>query len=713
MQRIRKERHLLVLIGICLILTGIIPIKAFCDDTKWIAIGMLQDWFSSAGCEREVGRRNLTRDQQDGLQWPAQFIYQDMKAAKGMWMGAKDYDDPVAGKVFSYKVVHVGPRVLDDDSEIFPQEFTTYGQFDHPLVYVDNVESSDLTNLDLEVNVDASIPTDRMIVNKLHTAMGLSLTRTIYASSQRDNDNYFIYDYVFKNTGIYNNNGAIKTQTLKDVVIMFQYRYAVSKWICVYGFGVAPQSAAWGHNTMNDILLPSWGDDLRAIYAWHGLHSAYTYQGSAIDNIGGPNVGSSSRVADGFLGAAQFCGVVVIHADKSANDESDDPNQPSSTPYFSSDATYTSGNDQYNESGMATEYSVMTSGIPARSMADEVGTQATNLWVSSTTGGSGGISQAISFGPYTLAPDEDIHIVLAEAVNGLSWNERIRIGKQWFNKTTPYYLPDGSTTNSADEFKDTWVYTGKDSIQKTFRRAKSVWENNFNIETPPPPPDQFFVSSGGDRIMLEWSNSAESYANFGGYRVYRAVQTADTLFDLIYECGQGTNNDLTNTFDDKTAVRGFDYYYYITTYDDGKVSSTGKVLESSLFWTRTSDPAYLRRMPGTSLKDIRIVPNPYNISAQNDYQFGSSLPDRLMFYNIPPKCIIRIYTEAGELIKTIHHTNSSGDESWDSNTSSKQVVVSGVYIAHFEVTEDYDDPITGERLFSKGETTFQKFVVIR
>jgi hypothetical protein len=65
------------------------------------------------------------------------------------------------------------------------------------------------------------------------------------------------------------------------------------------------------------------------------------------------------------------------------------------------------------------------------------------------------------------------------------------------------------------------------------------------------------------------------------------------------------------------------------------------------------------------------------------------------------------------IIKTIHHTNSSGDESWDSNTSSKQVVVSGVYIAHFEVTEDYDDPITGERLFSKGETTFQKFVVIR
>ncbi|MBU1635628.1 fibronectin, partial [bacterium] len=123
------------------------------------------------------------------------------------------------------------------------------------------------------------------------------------------------------------------------------------------------------------------------------------------------------------------------------------------------------------------------------------------------------------------------------------------------------------------------------------------------------------------------------------------------------------------------------------------------------------EPAYLRRPAGTAFSQIRIVPNPYNIRAK-DYQFGASAPDRIMFFNIPPKCVIKIFTESGELINTIEHTNSSGDESWNLITSSRQVIVSGLYIAYFEVLEDYIDPITGETM-RKGESTYQKFIVIR
>jgi len=84
-----------------------------------------------------------------------------------------------------------------------------------------------------------------------------------------------------------------------------------------------------------------------------------------------------------------------------------------------------------------------------------------------------------------------------------------------------------------------------------------------------------------------------------------------------------------------------------------------------------------------------------------------------MFLNIPAFCTIKIYTERGDLIKTIEHTNGSGDATWESVTSSRQVVVSGIYIAYFEVTEDYHDPVTGELLYKKGEQTIQKFVIIR
>ena len=110
------------------------------------------------------------------------------------------------------------------------------------------------------------------------------------------------------------------------------------------------------------------------------------------------------------------------------------------------------------------------------------------------------------------------------------------------------------------------------------------------------------------------------------------------------------------------------------------------------------------------LSEIRIVPNPFNIKARN-IQFGTTDPttrDRIAFYNLPPECKIRIYTETGDLIETIDHTNGSGDEYWHSVTSSKQIVVSGLYIAYFEVTRDSDD---GQ--YKKGESIYKKFIIIR
>jgi hypothetical protein len=111
------------------------------------------------------------------------------------------------------------------------------------------------------------------------------------------------------------------------------------------------------------------------------------------------------------------------------------------------------------------------------------------------------------------------------------------------------------------------------------------------------------------------------------------------------------------------------------------------------------------RPSGISLANIRVVPNPYNIKARQ-IQFGQDAPDRLAFYGLPPYCQIKIYTETGDLIETIDHTNGSGDELWYSLTSSRQVVASGLYIAYFEVTQDTPD-------FKKGENTFRKFIIIR
>jgi hypothetical protein len=105
----------------------------------------------------------------------------------------------------------------------------------------------------------------------------------------------------------------------------------------------------------------------------------------------------------------------------------------------------------------------------------------------------------------------------------------------------------------------------------------------------------------------------------------------------------------------------------------------------------------LTRQAGASLEDIRVVPNPI-IARNKELQYPGE-PDKLAFLDIPGQCTIRIYTERGDLIKTIEHTDGSGDHAWNSNTDYGQVVVSGIYIAVFETPD--------------GQRAIRKFVVIR
>ena len=666
------------------------------DEINWMAIGSLHDWFSSAGCEVEVGRTHAISDQQDGLRWPALYRWQDTKAAKALWIGAKNYDDPLAQQTFDPKVVHVGPRVLEEPTEIMPMKFEMTGRSDHPNVIVDGLPATELDFMDFVDRTDPNLVSDRVIDNVVHTAIGVTIHRKIYAYSQQNHDNYFIYDYVFTNTGIVKQDSSVThSQTLEDVVFHFQYRYAPTREAGIYGKGWLPQSAAWGHATMNDTMhVPANGATQVGLFSYLGKHSDATY-----NTIGGPNPEpAGTRV----LGADQHVGVITLHADGGPQDAADDPAQPFTTMYLPSDDPITSSNDQFNQSQMAQEYNHMTSGHPDRTQAEAVGDGYANEW----GGTPGGFSHTQSYGPYTLAPGDSIHIVQVEAVAGLSRQKCYEIGEKWYHgevegESATYTLPDGSTTDDPNEYKDQWVFTGKDSLKATFQRAMQTYKNGLVVPDPPPAPRILDVNSGGDRISLDWAPNAESWPNFQGYRVYRAIHTPDTLYDKIFECGPGTDHpEIVNTYDDRTAKRGFDYYYYVTAYDDGSTNSVnpGTPLESSKFYTMTNEPAYLRRPAGDALEDIRIVPNPYNIKARS-LQFGESGPNRLMFYNLPPECTIKIYTERGDLVKTLEHTDGSGDEAWDSVTSSRQTIVSGLYIAVIEKPN--------------GDKIMKKFIVVR
>ena len=694
-----------------LLITGILTIlffttyNSFAGETQWIAVGRLHDWYHSAGGEIEVGRTFLIPDQQDGLRWPAEYKYQDVKAAKAFWIGTTNYTDPLFKNVeFEHKVVHVGPRHLDEVSEFLSQEFSLKGRFQHPRVSVDGIPASMLDFMERvgDEDIIPDLPSDRMIYNVVNTSIGITMTRKIYGWSQQNHNNYFILDFVFKNTGIYDNQGSTHNKTLTDVVFYWQYRYAPTREPGPYGTGGiwVPQSSSWGHSTMNDAVLghPDFSDR-RLLFTWYGEHSAWQGPGTS---IGAPDHRTGG---DGHFGAPQYVGTLVLQADTSPNDPTDDPKQPTTTEVLDSDNPITSaGTDQFNGPRMADEYRAMTIGHPTLPHAQRV--IESGLTANNYGGTPGGYSQTHGFGPYIMAPGDSIHIVIAEGVSGLDRQLGREIGAQWFANTGPFIDPDGNEV-SREEFKNNWIFTGKDSLFKTLLLAQDNYESGYNIPHPPPPPDEFNVNSGGDRISLSWSSNAELWSGFAGYKIYRALFTRDTTFTEIFACGAGTPNALTNNYDDTNPIRGFDYYYYITSFDDG--SAAGERLESGRFYTQTNEPAFLRRLPGKHLSDIRVVPNTYNIKAR-ELQYGSAAPDRIMFLNIPPFCTIRIFTERGDLVNTIEHTDASGDEAWNLITSSRQTVVSGVYIAYIEVTQDYTDP---DRAFKKGENHIVKFAVVR
>ena len=329
----------------------------------------------------------------------------------------------------------------------------------------------------------------------------------------------------------------------------------------------------------------------------------------------------------------------------------------------------------------------------------------------------GGTNVMMTYGPFDLVPGESITIVEAEGINGLSRKMCEIIGSRWkqaydnSSDSGPFILPNGAETTDETIYKNSWIFTGKDSLLLTFGRAKRNYDLNMEIPQPPLPPTLFDVKSGGDRIYLSWEPSpSENEPDFAGYKIFRAVGKADTTYEEIYDGGSGVYS-----FDDLTPVRGFSYYYYSVAYNDGSNNTSGLAnptgpLMSSRFYTKTTTPAYLRRKAGNQLDKIRIVPNPYHIGASRLQYPGEK--NKIMFLNIPPQCKIKIYTERGDLIKTINHDDGSGDEAWDSVTSTRQLIASGIYLANIIVTEKMIDE-NSNVLLKKDESIIKKFVVIR
>jgi hypothetical protein len=313
----------------------------------------------------------------------------------------------------------------------------------------------------------------------------------------------------------------------------------------------------------------------------------------------------------------------------------------------------------------------------------------------------GGWAMGEGFGPYTLNIGQSVSFVVAEGAAGLSSPAKLEIGRAYKaggankdNILIPY--------NNKSMTKNQWVMTSRDSIFQLFDRATANWKSGMKIPPPPPPPSKFAVTSGVGKISLAWEYSGPA---INGWEIYRKAKQYQDDYDYVLIASLPA---AARSYDDSNNLeRGVGYFYYIQAVGNVNTDPTGKTptgvrLKSGRYYTQTYLPATLKRPSGTSLSQVRIVPNPYNIAASEDIRFPgrNNLGNQLAFYDIPGQCTIKIYTQLGELVQTIEHTNGSGDEFWDQSTASKQVIASGVYVA---VIEDK----------SNGQKTIKKFVIIR
>jgi hypothetical protein len=421
---------------------------------------------------------------------------------------------------------------------------------------------------------------------------------------------------------------------------------------------------------------------MRIQYAWNGKYPPWTLY----DNIGGPMWQPASSGGDpadtvGRLGAAQFPGIVTLHVDRSPTDTTDDLSQPATTSWEDSDAKEHSGNDMMNGAKMDAEWLFLTRGHKSPRHCDVI--QPDGAFDVPTGdpayGTSGGFSNSNGYGPYTLAPGQSIRIVLAEGVAGLSREKCTSIGK---------LFKAGAITAKS---KNDSVFTGRDSLFETFRRAITAYQSGWNIPQPPLPPRSFDVASAGGKIILSWDVFNPADPNLTGFKIYRTLGRYDNdKYELIQTAGKTDRS-----FEDRTAPRGVAAFYYIVSLGDPAMNTGGGntpanvPLVSNRIFTQTYSPAYLQKAPPSTMDSIRIVPNPYHIGSTLLYPEET---DKILFVNVPETCRIRIYTELGELI---YETQGYGDVPWKSVTSSRQVVVSGVYIVVFDHLK------TGQRVIKK------------
>tara|TARA_R110002050_G_scaffold11122_2_gene37813 strand:- start:14184 stop:16322 length:2139 start_codon:yes stop_codon:yes gene_type:complete len=356
--------------------------------------------------------------------------------------------------------------------------------------------------------------------------------------------------------------------------------------------------------------------------------------------------------------------------------------------------------------------------------------------IKETINGLGNRSDLLSVGPFRdFGPGDTINVTYAfilgpkkddgndPSLNTLAQKEFFMQNAGWAQ--TAYNGEDVNFNGQLDPGEDV------DGNRKITR---------YILPSPPSSP-RTRIDATDNRIDIYWANNSESSIDpitqemdFEGYRVYVSklgfdvAQTPPKLEFVKIGENDVPNNGLFNdvgfqsillpepvTFSGDTNVytykysisniqNGWQYAVAVTAFDRGNPGANLESLESSPNFNNFRVFAGKDAVKDLAKNGPFAYPNPYYAGAA--WEGVSSFQEesrKLVFANLPERCVIRVYTTAGDQLDEIHHDQdyngtdirwfktfgaenpeknvfSGGEHAWDLLTQDHQILARGIYI---------------------------------
>lgn len=328
------------------------------------------------------------------------------------------------------------------------------------------------------------------------------------------------------------------------------------------------------------------------------------------------------------------------------------------------------------------------------------------------------------FGPFTLRPftasRESLTIAIAVVSGFDPAGNHLRIMQRNAARALDIYLNQGirlpATPPSPPlrvevgfrKIKLNWRWTSADSVGANGRPHPELnWDSTNQVARRYPdrisnPPPGYDPGRGG--------------RNFSAYKIWRSENPKlpfppDESFTLIKQVDVPTdsfeyNSGLEYEFTDSNLVRGKIYTYAVTSksipnlaYQQIVVGGQVRTVEVPVdpLESKISTNGVRVDLPFSVSKkigEVAVVPNPYR--TDKDYTFESGGYEglnsewdenkrKIKFINLPENCTIKIFSLAGDLVKTIDHRGGGGafpegDRDVFLVSESNRALASGIYI---------------------------------